>query len=110
MNFREILEQLDDHIIAELGNYELIDFIRIDILLEQQWDYPEFMEYLFDEEWDEYDDLECMLIYPKLRSKLESFDEDELYDFFNVFANRELVLRELMYLDKEARQNLLDNI
>jgi len=110
MNFRERLDQLDDHIIVELGNYELIDFIRIEILLEQQWDYPEFMEYLFDQEWDEYDELESIFIYPKLRSKLESFDEDELYDFFNVFANRELVLRELMYLDKEARQNLLDNI
>lgn len=110
MNFREQLEVLDDHIVAELGNYELIDFIRIEILLEQRWDYTEFMEYLFDEEWDEEDEIEAVLIYPKLRSKLESFNEDELYDFFGLFANKELVLRELMFLDKEARQNLLDNL
>lgn len=37
MNFRERLEQLDDQTIVALGNHELIDFSRIDILLEQTW-------------------------------------------------------------------------
>lgn len=110
MNFRERLEGLDRETIAWLGNHELIDFIRIEILLEQHWDYPDFMTNLFDEDWDEYDDLECILIYPKLRSKFEEMDEFEFCDFFAVFANEDLVLNELMYLDKEARQNLLDNI
>jgi len=64
---------------------------------------------LLDEDWDG-DELEAMLIYPQLRSKFESLSEDELYDYFYEFADEELVINELMFLDKESRQNLLDNI
>ena len=112
MNFRERLALLDDAHIVLLGNHELIDFIRIDILLEQHWDYPSMYLHLFDEEWegDDLNEVELMLIYPKLRSKLETFGFDDLYYFFELYADRELVLRELMYLDKEARQNLLDSL
>lgn len=110
MNFREQLEKLDRETIVWLGNHELIDFIRIEILLEQFWDYPDFMTNLFNEDWDEDDTLECLLIYPRLKSKLEVLDEDELCEFFAEFACEELVLNELMHLDMEARRNLLDNL
>ena len=109
INFRERLEQLDRTTLVWLGNYELIDFIRIDLLLSQHWDYSNYMCNLMDEDWDG-DELEAMMIYPQLRSKFESLSEDELYDYFTEFADEELVINELMFLDKEARQNLLDNI
>ena len=112
MNFRERLEELDDQTIVALGNHELIDFIRIDILLEQTWDYSSYLINLFDEEWDgdDSDETELIQLYPTLRSRFEKFSEDRLYEVFELYANRELVLRELMYLDKEARQNLLDSL
>ena len=109
INFREHLEELDRSTLVWLGNHELIDFIRIDILLDQHWDYPNYMCNFFDEDWDG-DELDAMLLYPKLRSKFESLDDDELYDYFAEFANEELVINELMFLDKEQRENLLDNI
>lgn len=112
MNFRERLEQLDDQTIVALGNHELIDFIRIDILLEQTWDYFSYLLNLFGEEWDgdDSDETELIQLYPILRSHFEEFSEDRLYDVFELYADRELVLRELMYLDKESRQNLLESL
>jgi hypothetical protein len=112
MNFREQLELLDDQTIVALGNHELIDFIRIDIMLEQTWDYYSYFINLFDEEWDGDDSQESELIvlYPILRSRFEQFSEDRLYDVFELYADRDLALRELMYLDKEARQHLLDSL
>jgi hypothetical protein len=112
MNFREQLELLDDQTIVALGNHELIDFIRIDILLEQTWDYYSYFINLFDVEWDgdDSEESELIVLYSILRSRFEQFSEDRLYDVFELYADRDLVLRELMYLDKEARQNLLDSL
>jgi len=108
-NFRAILEELDREKLVWLANYELIDFIRIELLLEQKEDYPDFMLNLFDIDWDE-DELEAVKIYPELRSKFESMDEEEFQDFFAHFAWQESVIDELMFLDKDARENLLENI
>ena len=108
-NFREILEKQDRTTLMWLANHELIDFIRIDVLLDQLGDYSDYMGNLFDEEWDE-DELEAMLIYPRLRSKFESMDDDELDSYFENFAWEERVIDELMFLDKDARINLLENL
>ncbi len=108
-NFRTILEELDRDRLVWLANYELIDFIRIEVLLEQKENYPDFMLNLFDIDWDE-GELEAMIIYPKLRSKFESMEENEFADFFAHFVWEESVIDELMFLDKEARENLLENL
>ena len=109
MNFREQLEKLDRERLLWLANYELIDFIRIELLLEQKDDYPDYMLNLFGLDWDE-GELEAMIIYPKIRSKFESMEENEFDDFFAHFAWEESVIDELMFLDKEARENLLENL
>lgn len=109
INFREVLEGLDRTTLMWAANHELIDFIRIDILLDQLGDYCNYMANLFDEEWDE-DELEAMLIYPRLRSKFESLDDDELDGYFESFAWEERVIDELMFLDKDARMSLLNSL
>ena len=109
MNFRQRLEELDRTTLVWLGNHELIDFIRIDVLLDQTENYCDYMCNLFNEDWDE-DELEAIMIYPKLRSKFESLSENELCSYFAEFADEDRVLDELMFLDKEQRENLLDNI
>jgi hypothetical protein len=108
-NFRIKLEQLDRTTLMWVANHELIDFIRVDVLLDQLGDYCDYMCNLFDEDWDE-DELEAMLIYPRLKSKFESLDDDELDSYFENFAWEERVLDELMHLDKDARMNLLENL
>ena len=109
INFRTRLEQLDRTTLMWLANHDLIDFIRIDVLLDQLGDYCNYMCNLFDEDWDE-DELQAMLIYPKIRGKFESLDDDELDSYFEHFAWEERVIDELMYLDKDARENLLEHI
>ena len=64
----------------QITNYELIDFIRIELLLEQKDDYPDYMLNLFGLDWDE-GELEAMIIYPKIRSKFESMEENKFDDF-----------------------------
>jgi len=108
-NFRDVLENLDRTTLMWVANHELIDFIRINVLLDQLGDYCNYMGNLFDEEWDE-DELEAMLIYPRLKSKFESLDHDELDSYFESFAWEERVIDELMFLDKDARMNLLESL
>jgi hypothetical protein len=108
-NFREVLESLQREKLMWVANHELIDFIRIDVLLDQYGDYSDYMCNLFDEDWDE-DELEAMVIYPKLRSKFESLSEDELDSYFEQFAWEEGAIDALMFLDKDARSNLLENL
>tara|TARA_B110000503_G_C7091807_1_gene389762 strand:- start:520 stop:870 length:351 start_codon:yes stop_codon:yes gene_type:complete len=109
INFREVLEGLSRVKLMWVANYELIDFIRVDVLLDQHNDYTDYMCNLFDEDWDG-DELEAMTIYPKLKSKFESLNDDELDGYFEQFAWEERTIDELMFLDKDARSNLLENL
>jgi len=109
MNFRTVLEGLDRDTLMWLANHDLIDFITIDVLLDQYVDYSNYMCNLFDEDWDE-DELEAMKKYPKLKSKFDSLNDDELAGYFEDFAWEERTIDELMFLDKDARSNILENL
>lgn len=109
INFRLQLEQLDRGRLLSVACVELIDFIKIDILLDQYCVYCDYMFNLLGVDWDE-DEFEAIKIYPELRNAFESLDDEELDSYFTEFAWAERVIDELMFLDKEARDNLLENI
>lgn len=109
MDFKTELEKVSRDEIAEIGNHDLMDFIKIDLLLKQEFDYPEIIEDLFDEEWDEID-VDLTPIRNRIKEKLTSFSNQELYDFFNRYACKDFVIDELMQFNHEQKQEILEFI
>ena len=83
--FRAFLETLTWHERYWTSRYTIHPERRIEVLLEQDWDYYDFLVNLTDKE-EEPDDY--ILVYPEIRSALEELDEEPLlhYNLGKLFA------------------------
>lgn len=106
-DYREILESTDVESLNDLAAHSLMDFIKIDLLLEQIPEYPNYIGNIFDEDWDDEVNEE---IKAKVKSGLEAMDEDELNSFFRHFAYKHNVIEELMQLTDENREFVVENL
>ena len=77
--FRAFLETLTWHELYWTSRYTIHPERRIEVLLEQDWDYYDFLVNVTDKE-DEPDDY--ILVYPEIRSALEELDEEPLLHFY----------------------------
>ena len=107
IGFRTFLETLTWHQLYWTSRYDIHPEVMIDVLLEQDWDYYDFLQNLKGEEVEEPDDY--IVLYPEIRSALEELDEEVLLHFFMNWVSEERVIDELMFLDDDARVNLLEN-
>jgi hypothetical protein len=104
--FRAFLETLTWHELYWTSRYDIHPEVMIEVLLEQDWDYYDYLINLTDkdEEPDDY-----IVLYPEIRSALEELDEESLLHFYMNWVSDERVIDELMFLDEDARINLLEN-
>ena len=106
IGFRTFLETLNWHQLYWTSRYDIHPEVMIDVLLEQEWDYCDYLYNLrgIEDEPDDY-----ILLYPEIRSALEELDEDSLLHFYMNWVSEKRVIDELMFLDEDARVNLLEN-
>jgi hypothetical protein len=104
--FKTTLESLDRGILMWVARYNLNELTMVDLLLEQNDDYPDYLFNLTGEERDE----EPIMLYPEVRSLLETIEEEELFGLFGAFVWSGAVIDELMSLDEEAREEVLENV
>ena len=104
--FRAFLETLTWQELYWTSRYTIHPERRIEVLLEQDWDYYDFLVNLTDKE-EEPDDY--ILLYPEIRSALEELDEEVLLHFYMNWVREDRVIDELLFLDEDARISLLEN-
>jgi hypothetical protein len=104
--FRAFLETLTWQELYWTSRYTIHPERRIEVLLEQDWDYYDFLVNLTNKE-EEPDDY--ILVYPEIRSALEELDEESLLHFYMNWVREERVIDELMFLDEDTRIRLLEN-
>lgn len=105
--FREILENTDQQSLNDLAAHVLVDFLKIELLLNQTEEFPNYMGNLFNEDWDDevIDDIRS-----KVKSAFEAMEEGELNSFFKHFAYNHNVVEELMELTDENREFVIENL
>ncbi len=94
--FRAFLETLTWQELYWTSRYTIHPERRIEVLLEQDWDYYDFLVNLTDKE-EEPDDY--IVVYPEIRSALEELDEESLLHFYMNWVREERVIDELLFLD-----------
>ena len=104
--FRAFLETLTWQELYWTSRYTIHPERRIEVLLEQDWDYYDFLVNLTDKE-EEPDDY--ILLYPEIRSALEELDDEPLLHFYMNWVRDERLIDELLFLDEDARISLLEN-
>lgn len=104
--FRAFLETLTWQELYWTSRYTIHPERRIEVLLEQDWDYYDYLINLTDKE-EEPDDY--IVLYPEIRSALEDLDEESLLHFYMNWVREDRVIDELLFLDEEARISLLEN-
>jgi hypothetical protein len=104
--FRAFLETLTWQELYWTSRYTIHPERRIEVLLEQDWDYYDFLVNLTDKE-EEPDDY--IILYSEIRSALEQIDEESLLHFYMNWVSEDRVIDELLFLDEEARISLLEN-
>ena len=106
-NFRMRLEAAKRVDLLRIANYNIIEFVKIDLLLKQYDDYPDFMTNIFNLNWDEED---AIIVYPELLVAFEAMEESELNSYFSEFAWKESVINALMHTDDDSRIEILENL
>ena len=104
--FRAFLETLTWQELYWTSRYTIHPERRIEVLLEQDWDYYDFLVNLTDKEEEPED---YILLYPEIRSALEELDEESLLHFYMNWVRDERLIDELLFLDEDARISLLEN-
>ena len=105
--FRRKLEAMDEWDLKELASHCLVSLLKIDILMDQREEYPNYMYNLFEEDWDEEDTDQ---VYDRIRTAFETMPEDELNSYFEHFAYVFKVVDELVQIDGENRIWILENL